>query len=129
MVSARPYRGRVITGAHLVLHSPDADADRAFLRDVLGLPFVPAGGPEDPWLIFALPPTEAGVHPSDGPGSTELYLTCDDLTATLAELAARGVAPVRPPQETTWGVVCALRLPSGTELGLYQPRHASAHSG
>lgn len=119
----------MITGVHVVFYSQDAQADRAFLRDVLGLPWVRAAGPDDPWLVFALPPAEAGVHPADGPPSTELFLMCEDLTATLAELAGRGVTPVREPQVAAWGVVTAVRLPSGVELGIYQPRHATTHSG
>jgi predicted enzyme related to lactoylglutathione lyase len=117
----------VITAAHLLLFSHDAEADRAFLSDVLGWPFVGAGGPEDTWLIFRLPPAEVAVHPTDGPESTELYLMCDDLTATLAELAAQGVSTTSEPRDQGWGVVTAIRLPSGTELGLYQPKHATAH--
>jgi predicted enzyme related to lactoylglutathione lyase len=116
----------VITGVHLVLLSQDADADRAFLRDVLGWPSVGASSDKDPWLIFRLPPTEAGVHPSDGPPSTALYLMCDDLAATLADLAAKGVHPLRAPENASWGTVTALGLPSGAEVGLYEPRHATA---
>lgn len=117
----------MITGAHLVLNSTDPDADRAFLRDVLGWPFVHAAGPDDPWLIFRLPPGEVGVHPTDAEPSTTLYLMCDDLRATMAELAARGVEFAGEPQDQGWGTVTAIRLPSGAELGLYQPRHATAH--
>jgi len=117
----------VIAAVHLVLYSQDAEADRAFLREVLGWPHVPAGGPADSWLIFRLPPGEVAVHPTDGPASTELYLMCEDLPATLAELAAKGVTPTRDPQDTGWGVVTGIRLPSGAEVGLYQPRHATAH--
>ena len=117
----------MITAAHLLLYSQDADADRAFLRDVLGWPWVPAGGPDDSWAIFRLPPGEAAVHPTQGPPSTALYLMCDDLAATLAELQAKGVSSTGPPQETGWGTVTSLLMPSGAELGLYQPRHATAH--
>jgi predicted enzyme related to lactoylglutathione lyase len=119
--------GQVINAAHLMLYSPDAVADRAFLRDVLGWPFVQAGGPGDSWLIFRLPPAEAGVHPTDGPPSTALYLMCDDLVATRAELADKGVTFSGEPSDQGWGVVTGILLPSGTELGLYQPKHATAH--
>ena len=122
-----PTVGRVIGAAHLMLYSQDADADRAFLRDVLGLPFVRAGGPQDTWLIFRLPPAEVAVHPTDGPPSTELYLMCVDLPATLAHLASRGVRPTSEPLDRGWGVVTGIRLPSGLILGLYEPRHATAH--
>ncbi len=116
----------VISAAHLLLFSADAEADRRFLRDVLGWPFVSAGGPGDTWLIFRLPPAEVAVHPTDGPPSTELYLMCADLTATLAELAGKGVTPTGATHDRGWGIVTSIRLPSGTELGLYQPRHATA---
>lgn len=116
---------RVITAAHLILNSPDAD--RAFLRDVLGWASVHASGHDDPWLIFRVPPTELGVHPTDGAPSTHLYLMCDDVHATVADLRARGVEVTGEPQDQGWGVVTALRLPSGAEVGLYQPRHATAY--
>ena len=109
-----------------MLFSQSADADRVFLGDVLGWPSVPADGEGDPWRIFRLPPAEAGVHPGAGPGSTELFLMCDDLAATLDELAAHGVQPLREPQAASWGMVTAIALPSGLELGLYEPRHAPA---
>ena len=117
----------MITGAHLVLFSRDPDADRAYLRDVLELPYVHATGPDDPWLVYALPPAEAGVHPTDDHPSVSLYLTCDDLAATMASLESRGAVFAGAPEEQGWGTVTALVLPSGAELGLYQPRHATAH--
>jgi len=117
----------MINAAHVLLYSPDADADRAFLRDVLGWPSLPAGGPDDDWLIFRLPPAELAVHPSDGPGSVALYLMCDDLVATLAELADKAAGPASQPQDRGWGVVSELPLPSGMVVGLYQPKHATAH--
>ena len=121
-----PIVKSVITAAHLLLFSQDAEADRTFLQDVLGWPSVSAGGPGDTWLIFRLPPAEVAVHPTDGPPSTELYLMCEDLTATLAELADKGVSPTGGTHQRDWGIVTAIRLPSGTELGLYQPTHATA---
>jgi predicted enzyme related to lactoylglutathione lyase len=117
----------VITAAHLILYSADADADRAFLRDVLGWPSVHASGPDDPWLIFRMPPTELGVHPAHADPLTQLYLMCDDVHATVADLRSRGVDIVGEPHEQGWGVVTTIRLPSGAEVGLYQPRHATAH--
>ena len=65
----------MIHGAHTILFADDADAARAFLRDVLGFPAVDAGGG---WLIFALPPGEIAVHPGPA-GECQLYLMCDDL--------------------------------------------------
>jgi predicted enzyme related to lactoylglutathione lyase len=110
----------VITGAHAVIYSQDADGVRAFLRDVLELPSVDAGGG---WLIFALPPAEVAAHATDGPGSCELYLMCDDIDATVSELRDRGVDFSRPVSEERWGSVTSIALPGGGELGLYEPKH------
>lgn len=110
----------MIGGAHVILFSSDAEADRAFIRDVLGFPFVDSGGG---WLIFALPPAEVAVHPTDGAPGHELYLMCDDLAATLAGLADAGVEIVRQPAEQRWGTTAAIALPSGAELALYEPHH------
>jgi len=117
----------VITGAHLMLFSTDPDADREFLRTVLCWPYVHAAGPDDPWLIFRLPPGEVGVHPTDASPSTALYLMCDDLDVTIAALEAHDVEFTSEPQSQGWGRVTAFRLPSGAEIGLYQPRHITAH--
>jgi catechol 2,3-dioxygenase-like lactoylglutathione lyase family enzyme len=114
----------VISGAHVILYSRDADADRVFLRDVLGFPHVDAG---DGWLIFALPPTELAVHPTDGEDASELYLLCDDVEATVRDLEAKGVAFTGPVADRGWGRVTAVRLPGGGEVGLYEPRHPLAH--
>ena len=111
----------MITGAHTVLYSPDADALRAFFRDVLGFPSVDAGGG---WLIFGLPPAELAAHPGDAPGS-ELYLLCDDLEATMAELRAKGVE-LGPVSDQGWGRLATIRMPGGGRLGLYEARHATA---
>jgi catechol 2,3-dioxygenase-like lactoylglutathione lyase family enzyme len=114
----------VITGLHALIYSADAAADRAFLRDVLGLPHVDSG---DGWLIFKAPPTELAVHPTDGPPTHELYLMADDLAATLADLRGRGVEVVEEPANRGWGVLAAIRLPSGGRLHLYEPRHPTAY--
>jgi len=123
----------MINGAHVILYSQDADADRAFIRDVLGFAHVDAG---HGWLIFKLPPAEVAVHPADtvppaepgqGQASHELYLLCDDLGETLAELAAKGVAAGEVTQQR-WGALAPITLPSGAPLSLYQPRHPVAHS-
>jgi catechol 2,3-dioxygenase-like lactoylglutathione lyase family enzyme len=110
----------VITGAHAIMFTSDADGLRAFLRDVIGFDSVDAGSG---WLIFALPPAELAVHPSDGDARHELYLMCDDVEATVAELQAKGVELTRPISDEGWGLVTALRVPGGGELGLYEPRH------
>jgi catechol 2,3-dioxygenase-like lactoylglutathione lyase family enzyme len=112
----------VITGAHAVMFSRDADGLRAFLRDVLGFANVDAGGG---WLIFALPPAELAAHPSETGGRHELYLMCDDIEATVAELEAKGVELTRPVSDEGFGLMTAMRVPGGDELGLYEPRHAS----
>jgi len=111
---------RMIFGSHFVLFSRDADADRAFLSDVLGFDHVDAGGG---WLIFGLPPAEAAVHPAEAPGS-ELYFMCDDLVAEMHALAEKGVQTSQV-EEARWGSVTKIRLPGGGEVGLYQPRHTA----
>ena len=108
----------MITGAHTVLDSPDAEALRAFFRDVLGFPSVDAGGG---WLIFGLPPAELAAHPAEASG-TDLYLMCEDLEATMAELRSKGVE-LGQVSDQGWGRVTTIALPDGGELGLYEPRH------
>jgi catechol 2,3-dioxygenase-like lactoylglutathione lyase family enzyme len=110
----------MINGLHAIMFSPDADKVRAFFRDVLAMASVDAGGG---WLIFALPPAELAVHPTEGNGHRELYLMCDDIHATLAELTAKGVQIAREISDERWGLVSAIRLPDGSELPIYQPRH------
>jgi predicted enzyme related to lactoylglutathione lyase len=110
----------MITGAHAILHSTDAEADRAFIADVLGFPSVDAGGG---WLIFALPHAELAAHPAEEGGRHELYLMCDDIQATVADLRSKGVELTGRVSDEGWGLVTAIKLPSGAELGLYEPRH------
>jgi len=111
-----------ISGVHLMAFSTDAEATRAFLRDALELDAVDAGGG---WLIFALPPTELGVHPTGEAPHHELYLMCDDLDATLGRLADKGVALARPPATEAFGRIAYLDVPGLGELGIYQPAHPS----
>jgi catechol 2,3-dioxygenase-like lactoylglutathione lyase family enzyme len=113
----------MINGAHVIIYSRDAEADRAFFRDTLGYPHVDAG---HGWLIFRLPPAEVAMHPADGEPAHELYLMCDDLEATMAELSAKGVEFTLAVTEERWGLRTAVRLPGGGELGLYEPRHPVA---
>jgi catechol 2,3-dioxygenase-like lactoylglutathione lyase family enzyme len=112
----------VITAAHAIIYSKDAQADRAFFRDALGFDAVDAG---DGWLIFRLPPAELAVHPADTGGRHELYLMCDDVHATVKELTAKGVAIARPVSDEGFGLLTAITLPGGGEVGLYEPRHPS----
>jgi len=109
-----------ITGAHAIIYSRDAEADRSFLRDVVGLPFVDVG---HGWLIFALPPSEVAVHPADTGETHELYLMVDDVNEFTSSMAARGVA-CSDPRDLRWGLLTQVQLPSGGTLGVYQPRHA-----
>jgi catechol 2,3-dioxygenase-like lactoylglutathione lyase family enzyme len=111
----------MITGLHAIVFSPDAEKVRAFFADVLSLPSVDAGGG---WLIFAMPPAELAVHPADS-GRHELYLMCDDIHETLAGLRAKGVEVAQEVADQGWGLLAAIRLPDGTELPIYQPRHPS----
>jgi catechol 2,3-dioxygenase-like lactoylglutathione lyase family enzyme len=112
----------VITGVHAIVFSAEAERVRAFLADVLGMDSVDAGGG---WPIFALPPAELAVHPSDGESSHQLFLMCDDIRATLAELKAKGADVSDEVTDENWGLLSAIRLPDGSELPIYQPRHPS----
>ena len=112
----------MISGAHVIVYSKNAEADRAFFHDVLGFKSVDAG---HGWLIFALPPAEVALHPSDEDGVHELYLMCDDLKAEMASLTKMNVA-CSEVQKTGWGSITKIRLPGGGEVGLYQPKHPTA---
>jgi catechol 2,3-dioxygenase-like lactoylglutathione lyase family enzyme len=111
----------MISGAHIIVYSKDAEADRAFFRDVLGFKSVDAG---HGWLIFRLPTTEAAFHPAEGE-IHELYFMCDDLKAEMASLAAKGVR-CSTVKEERWGSITRMQLPGGGNIGLYQPKHPTA---
>ncbi|MFZ0814757.1 MAG: VOC family protein [Candidatus Sulfotelmatobacter sp.] len=116
----------MINAAHIVIYSKDAEADRAFFRDVLKFSSVDAG---HGWLIFAMPPLEAAFHDSGNNdsasnGKHELYFMCDDIAETLKELKSKSVN-VSDVKEERWGKVAAITLPSGGKIGIYEPKHAS----
>ncbi len=112
----------MIRGAHMIIYTADAEADRAFFRDVLKWPFVDA---HDGWLIFAMPPSELAFHPLMDDGEKhEIYLMCDDVEVLVAEMTAAGHA-CSPVSDQGWGLLTHLVLPGGGKLGIYQPRHAS----
>ncbi len=125
----RQYTAAMIAGAHFLLYSKDPEADRAFFKIALKFPSVDLG---DGWLIFALPPAELAVHPGDGKfvqmhaevpmlGGL-LYLMCDDLSSVIGWLKSKGVV-CADPMEAEWGISTSVRLPSGGEIGIYQPTH------
>ncbi|MGH3298939.1 MAG: VOC family protein [Trebonia sp.] len=110
----------MITGMHAIVFSAQAEKVRAFFSDALGMPSTDAGGG---WLIFALPPAELAVHPAGGETKHELYLMCDDIQATLADLRGKGVEVAREVSDQGWGLLAAIRLPDGSEFPIYEPRH------
>ncbi|MGH9791688.1 MAG: VOC family protein [Candidatus Acidiferrales bacterium] len=122
----------MILGTHILFYSANPEADRAFFRDVLGLRSVDSGGG---WLIFAMPPAEAGVHPLDGEFSQQhagrrmmgavIYLMCDDLRAEIESLEAKNVKCTKI-EHDDWGMSTSIPLPSGSHVGLYQPAHPTA---
>ena len=116
----------MITGVHTILYAHHPEQARAFLSEVLGLPSVDAGRG---WLIFALPPGEVAFHPTDDPdeaGRCQLYLLCDDLDATMAQLSAKGAQFTGEIQDHRWGRLATLKIPGAGDLGLYQPKHPVA---
>lgn len=114
----------MIVGAHSIIYSRDPDGDRSFLRDVLNLPSVDAGGG---WLVFGLPPAEVAVHPSEQNDVHEFYLLCDDVTELVATLKREGVE-CSAPEAMSWGVLTRVTLPGGGKLGIYEARHARPKS-
>ena len=112
----------MVTGAHVIIYSKDAEADLAFLRDVLKFPSTDAGGG---WLIFGLPQSEVAVHPSDRNDQHELYLMCDDIDELVRSLGSRNVE-CSPVHEERWGLLTEVTLPGGGRLGIYEPKHARA---
>ena len=120
----------MITAAHVIAFADDAEAARGFFRDVLELPAVDAG---EGWLIFAMPPTELAVHPGAGWGDREggqrLFLVCDEIERTVAELRGRGVEFTTEIADEGWGLLAMLKVPGHGEIGLYEPKHPSPLEG
>jgi len=114
----------MINGAHVIVYSRDAEADRAFVRDMLGFDGVDAG---DGWMIFKLPPAEVAIHPTGAEPKHEFYLMCDDIASVLERLTAAGVEIAKPISDEGWGLLASIRLPSGAEQPVYQPRHPVAY--
>jgi hypothetical protein len=110
----------MITGVHAIVFTNEVEATRALLGDVLGLASVDAGGG---WQIFRLPPAEVAAHPADHPAAHQLYLMCDDIAAVVDELERKGVNVLGPVTDEGWGLLTAIEIPGGGELGLYQPKH------
>ena len=113
----------MITGAHVILHTPEAEALRGVFRDVLHWEHVDVG---DGWLIFALPPAELGIHPSDGETRHELLFMCDDVEQTVEELRGKGLHVEGAPEDRGWGIATTLVLPGNVRIGLYEPKHPLA---
>jgi len=112
----------MILGAHVIVYSKDAEADRGFFRDTLGFPSVDAG---QGWLIFGLPAAEAAFHPADSNDDHELFLMCDDLKSEMKALSDKGVT-CSEAEEAPWGSITRIQLPGGGKIGLYQPKHPTA---
>jgi len=113
----------MVNGIHALFYAQDADKVRGFFKDVLKLGSADAG---EGWLIFALPPAELGIHPTEDKPHHELYLMCDDIQATMKDLKAKGVEFAHPVKDQGWGLVTAIKVPGGGEMGLYEPRHPTA---
>ena len=113
----------MINGVHAIIYTKDANRARAFFKDVLDFPSVDAGGG---WLIFALPPAELGIHPTEESNCHELFLMCDDMKATVEELKSKGVEFTQPIKNEQWRLVTSIKIPGGGNLGFYQPKHPTA---
>ncbi len=114
----------MITGFHSIIYSKDAEADRAFFRDVLGFKHIDIG---HGWLIFKMPPAELAFHPTDEEEMHEVYLMCDDIKKTVADLKVKKVK-CSAIKEERWGSLIIITLPGGGKLGIYEPKHETAHS-
>jgi predicted enzyme related to lactoylglutathione lyase len=127
----------MITAIHTLIYSDDPPATRAFLRDVIGWPFVEDAGAEPGWLIFRTGPSEMGVHPTravwegetyDSPRHHAISLMCDDIEATRADLEAKGATFSGEVTDEGYGLVTLVDVPGADPIQLYQPRHATAYA-
>jgi predicted enzyme related to lactoylglutathione lyase len=127
----------MITSIHTLIYSEDPAATRAFLRDVLGWPYVEDAGSEPGWLIFKSGSSELGVHPTSGTWEGdefshavhhEISLMCDDIAATKSELEAKGATFTTEIVDEGFGLVATLQLPGAGQLLVYEPRHATAYN-
>jgi catechol 2,3-dioxygenase-like lactoylglutathione lyase family enzyme len=123
----------MILACHTLIYSDDADATRAFLRDVLGFPSIDAGTGDDGWLVFATGPSELGVHPTAGEGYSSprhhaISFIVDDLGSTMEELRAKGAEFSSGPDDHGYGLVAMVRVPGADDVQLYQPRHQTAYA-
>jgi hypothetical protein len=112
----------MISGLHLMIYSKDAEADKAFFRDILKLPNVDAG---HGWLIFKGPPAELAFHPSQDSYYHEIYLMCDDIKSFAVRMSEQKVN-CSEIKEERWGKTVNLTLPGGGNLGVYEPKHVRA---
>ena len=108
---------------HALLYSKSPAEDRAFLRDVLGFPYVDDG---DGWLIFKAPPSEVGVHPTEDEPKHYVAFMVDDITETVHDLNSQGVTITAEPADRGYGIVAMIALPSGAEVEIYEPKHKTA---
>lgn len=113
----------MIKGVHAIIYSTEAEALRSFFKDILELPSVDAG---HGWLLFAMPPAELGIHPTDNDVHHELYLSCDDIHATVAKLKTKGAEINGSINDEVWGLVAWVKIPGAGQLGIYQPKHPTA---
>lgn len=125
----------MITAVHTLIYSDDAPATRAFLRDVLRLPFVEDENSPPGWLIFGTGPSEMGVHPTheqygehvfEAPRHHQIAFVCDDIEATRTELEGRGASFTGPTEDHGFGLVAMVEVPGADPIQLYEPRHTTA---
>jgi catechol 2,3-dioxygenase-like lactoylglutathione lyase family enzyme len=112
----------MIRGVHTMFYSSQAEASRAFLRDVLGFPFTDVG---EGWLIFDMPEADMGIHPADmaQPGTHAISFYCDQIEETVAALKSKGVEFTMPVEDHGYGLVTYFKMPGEVLVQLYQPHY------